>query len=77
LKSHKFAKYLAGCPDDPVLEVDTTFRGDYIEVMIFVGNQDVFQRLQEKETDIEQELRSMGLPVLIYVRTWTGLDQGT
>ena len=69
----RVSKLVADLPNDPVLEVSSTPRGDYVEVMIFAGRPDTKTRVEEHTETIEQELRAMGVSTAFYVRTWTGI----
>ena len=79
--AHSVETYVAGrvadlvsdLPEDPVLEVASTPRGDYVEVMIFTGKPEIKTRLEENTEEIQQELRAMGIVTAFYVKTWTGI----
>jgi hypothetical protein len=63
---------VGGLPNDPALEVATTPRGDYLEVMIFAGRQDTKAAVEAKAEQLKEELREMGVATVFYVKTWTG-----
>ena len=71
--ARRVAELVSDLPEDPVLEVSTTPRGDYVEVMIFAGKPEIKIRLEESTEEIRQELRAMGVATAFYVKTWTGV----
>ena len=73
--ARRVAELVSDLPADPVLEVSSTPRGDYVEVMIFAGNADTKTRLESNTEAIRQELRGMGVATAFYVKTWTGIPQ--
>lgn len=58
---------------NPVLEIASMPRGDYVEVKIFVGSPDAMSRIQIDADVISRELRSMGVSAAIYVRIAAGV----
>ena len=67
---------VAALPADPVLEVATTPRGDYLEVMIFVGRADTKAKIESATDILEGELQERGVSSAFYVQTWTGTPAG-
>ena len=72
LLTARVKEILAPLPEDPVLEVATTPRGDYLEVMIFVGRQDVRAAVEANTETLREELKEMGVSSVFYVKTLTG-----
>ena len=78
--AHSVEAYVSGrledlimrLPEEPVLKVSTTPRGDYIEVMIFVGKAEIKTLLEENTDRIKQELRAMGILTVFYVKSFVG-----
>ena len=67
----RLKELLQHLPADPALEVAATPRGDYVEVMIFVGRDDVKAEVEARTQNLHDELREFGVPTIFYVRTWT------
>lgn len=73
--ARRVSELVSDFPEDPVLEVSSTTRGDYVEVMIFTGKQEIQIFLKKNTDTIRKELRAMGVSTAFYVRTWTGFPQ--
>lgn len=71
--ARRVAELVSDIPEDPVLDVSSTPRGDYVEVMIFTGKPETKTQIEKNTDAIRQELRAMGVSTAIYVKTWTGV----
>ena len=56
-------------------EIGTTYRGDYVEVMVFVaglsGDAELGSRVRTWAKELERELESIGYATVVYVQSYT------
>jgi hypothetical protein len=69
----RVAELVADMPENSVLDVTGTPRGDYVEVMIYV-KPEARKRVEDSTEPIGEELRKMGVSTAFYVKTWTGVS---
>jgi hypothetical protein len=54
--------------DDPSAEVSSTPMSDYTDVMIFLGREDLVEKVESQIPEMRAALKKAGVSVLFYVR---------